>query len=54
MCTERKATGQYVLACFLSATMKSFLTAEFCSANFFERKNVIIFLPINLNMHFGC
>ena len=23
MCTERKATGEYVLACFLSATMNT-------------------------------
>ena len=26
VCTERKATGEYVLACFLSATMQN--TAE--------------------------
>ena len=34
---------------------KSFITSgpELCSEKCFERKNVIIFLPINLNMY-GC
>ena len=28
MCTERKATGEYVLACFLSATMWKYMFTE--------------------------
>ena len=44
VCTERKATGEYVLACFLSATMVSWL-----SYKLFTNTKVIFKLFFGLN-----